>query len=158
MVIFERTNAEKMKNILIPLELNQSNLEKKIIQEAISLAKMLNAKCWLIHVAAPDPDFVGYEVGPQYIRDSLAEDLREEHREIQKISGEFQKSAIDAEALLIQGATAEIIEVEIKKLSIDLLILGNKKHSFIDIFFRGSVTDQLMDEANIPILLIPDNA
>jgi len=147
-----------MKNILVPLELNQSDLEKRIINETISLAKSLNAKCWLIHVAAPEPDFVGYDVGPQYIRDELAEDLREEHREIQNIALQFKKLDIEAQGLLIQGATAEMIEVEMKKLAIDLLVLGNKKHSFIDVFFSGSVTDQLMDQANIPILLIPDHA
>lgn len=146
-----------MKNILIPLELEHSKLEKKIIDTTISYAGSLGAKCWLIHVAAPNPDFVGFEVGPKYIRDELAEDLRDEHREIQKISDYFDKHKIDNEALLIQGATQEMIQKEIDKLSIDLLILGNKKHNFLEVFFKGSLTDSLVDEVNIPILLIPDD-
>lgn len=146
-----------MKNILIPLELNESKLENKIIATAISYASLLKAKCWLIHVAAPDPDFVGFDVGPQYIRDGLAEDLREEHRNIQKIAELFEENKVDAEGLLIQGATQEMIQLEIDKLNIDLLVLGNKKHSFLEIFFQGREMDNLVDHVDIPVLLIPDN-
>jgi nucleotide-binding universal stress UspA family protein len=146
-----------MKNILIPLELNGSKLEGRIIETAISYAKILNAKCWVVHIAAPEPDFVGYEVGPQYIRDELAEDLREEHREVQTVANLFKEHKIACQGLLIQGATKEMIEIEIEKLKIDLLILGNKKHGFFDVFFEGSVSEALVDEVNIPILLIPDN-
>ena len=58
--------------------------------------------------------------------------------------------------MLIQGATQNMIKEEVDKLKIDLLILGNKKHSFIDVLFKGSIVDDLMDEINIPILLVPD--
>ena len=146
-----------MKNILIPLELTDSLLEQKIIETAISHAKQLNSKCWLIHVADPNPEFIGIDDGPKYIRDGLAKELREEHRKVQKISDLFDEHKIENEGLLIQGATLEMIQVEIKKLKIDFLILGNKKHSFLDVFFKGSLTDSLVNEANIPILLIPNN-
>lgn len=146
-----------MKNILIPLELDNSPLETRIISTAISYAKLLKAKCWVVHIASPNPEFVVFKAGPQYIRDELAEDLREEHRGVQKIAELFEENKIDCQGLLIQGATKEIIREEITKLKIDLLVLGNKKHSFFDVFFEGSITDGLVDEANIPILLIPEN-
>ena len=146
-----------MTNILIPIELDDSPLEGRIINTAISYAKSLNAKCWVIHVADPNPDFVGFEVGPQYIRDELAEDLREEHRLIQNIANLFTENKIDCKGLLIQGASHDMIKQEIEKLNINLLVLGNKKHNFLDIFFSGSLTNDLMNEVNIPVLLIPDN-
>ena len=146
-----------MKNILIPLELNHSTLEYRIISTAISYSKGLNAKCWLVHVVDPDPDFVTIGADPQYTRDQIAEELRDEHREIQAIADQFMEHKINAEGLLIQGATKELIEEEINKLNIDLLVLGNKKHDFIDILFNGSITDELLNEVNIPVLLIPDD-
>lgn len=145
-----------MKNILIPLELTNKAIEGRIIETAIAYAKSLGANCWIVHVAAPDPDFVGYGVGPKYVRDELAENLRKEHRQIQDITNRFKAEGLVAEGLLIQGATQEMIKEEVEKLKIDLLILGNKKHSFIDVLFKGSIVDDLMDEVNIPILLIPD--
>lgn len=146
-----------MKNILIPLELSKAPIEERIINTAINYASALTAKCWIVHVAAPDPDFVGFGVGPKYIRDQLAEELRAEHRQIQSITERFKAKGIQAEGLLIQGATQDMIKEEVKKLKIDLLILGNKKHNFINVLFKGSILDDIMDEVNIPILLIPDH-
>jgi len=146
-----------MKNILIPLELSKAPIEERIIDIAISYAKSLGSNCWIVHVAAPDPDFVGYGVGPKYIRDQLAEDLRTEHRQLQSITDRFKAEGIKAEGLLIQGATQEMIKVEVKKLNIDLLVLGNKKHSFVNVLFKGSILDDIMDEVNIPVLLVPDH-
>lgn len=145
-----------MKNILLPLELSGSALETKLISIAISYSKEFNAKCWLVHVVAPNPDFVGYGVGPQYIRDLLAEDMREEHRKIQAISEDFREHKVNAEGLLVQGVTADMIKEEVKKLEIDLLILGNKKHNFLEKVFGTSVTHELVDEVNVPVLLVPE--
>ncbi len=59
-----------MKNILVTIDFNKN--EELLIDKAFQLAESFNSKLWLMHIAAPDPDFVGYEVGPQYIRDSRA--------------------------------------------------------------------------------------
>ncbi len=144
-----------MKNILIAVELKDQAFNQQIIQAAQQLAICFKAKCWIIHIAAPEPDFVGYEVGPQYIRDVQAEDLREDHRSLQKIASELEKAGISAEALLIQGPTEEMILKEVEKLNIDLVVLGNKKHSNFYSTFIGSVTDDLVQDLDIPIYLIP---
>ena len=64
-----------MKNILAALELKGDT--NPVLRQAADLAEACGAKLWLLHVAAPDPDFVGYEPGPQYIRDIRAETLKE---------------------------------------------------------------------------------
>ena len=63
-----------MKNILVTIDFNEN--EKLLIDKAFQLAEPFDSKIWLIHIAAPDPDFIGYKVGPQYIRDSRASDLK----------------------------------------------------------------------------------
>ena len=65
-----------MKNILVCIDFHEQT--KNLINKAAEIAKAFNAKLWLVHVAAPDPDFVGYDVGPQYIRDARADELKEE--------------------------------------------------------------------------------
>lgn len=144
-----------MKNILVALELEDADFSKKLIHKAIEIAKAFDAKCWLIHIAAPEPDFVGYEVGPQYIRDVLAEDLREEHKHIQSLAELVKSETIEAEGLMIQGPTEEMILQEIDKLNIDLLVLGNKKHSMLYNTFVGSITNDLIQDVDIPVYLIP---
>lgn len=145
-----------MKNILLALELQDEALSERLIAEAAKLALAFDAKCWLIHIAAPDPDFVGYGVGPQYIRDLLAEDLKEDHKKIQTYANKLKAQNILAEGLLIQGTTVETIIEEIQKLQIDLLILGNKHHGILYSTFVGSVTDDILEQISIPVYLIPE--
>ena len=71
-----------MKNIAIALDL--SNSSTVLIEQAKVLARANDAKIWLIHIAAPDPDFIGYDVGPKYIREDRADILKEEHFRLMK--------------------------------------------------------------------------
>jgi nucleotide-binding universal stress UspA family protein len=142
-----------MKNILVTLDFHGK--EEVLINKAKEIAKPFNAKIWLLHIAAPEPDFVGYEVGPQYMRDSVAEDLRKEHRLLQKYALDLQEMEIAAEGLLIQGATIDMIIEESKKLKIDMIISGHHERSFIYKAFIGSVSSQIIKKSKIPVLIVP---
>ena len=81
-----------MKNILVNIDFDKGvNL---IINQSVELAEKFNSKIWLMHIVAPDPEFVGYGVGPQYIRDFRAKDIRKEHQLLQSYSDELQKKGI----------------------------------------------------------------
>jgi len=119
------------------------------------MSAKFNAKLWLVHVAAPDPDFIGYEVGPQYVRDVLAKDLREEHKLLQKFSSQLKERNIDTEGLLVQGTTIETIVDLTKKLSIDLIVIGKHKHGFFHKTFMISTDESLLELSNVPVLVVP---
>jgi nucleotide-binding universal stress UspA family protein len=142
-----------MKNILVAIDFDVSL--KLLLNYAFELAEKFDAKNWLLHIAAPDPDFVGYEVGPQYIRDSRANDLRKEHRLLQGYARELEKKGCKAEGLLIYGATIEMIIYESRKLNVDLIIAGHHEHSFFYKAFFGSVSAQIIKKSKIPVLIVP---
>lgn len=147
-----------MKNILVAIETNNSKLTSRMISEATKFALAFDSKCWLIQIVAPDPDFVGFEVGPQYIRDLTAEQLKASHRALQEQTNILKAMGVNAEGLTIQGPTEEMIRKEVDKLAIDLLILGNKNHGLLHSIFIGSITDDLIKEVHIPIYLVPEEA
>jgi nucleotide-binding universal stress UspA family protein len=142
-----------MKNILVGVDLQES--DQKLLTLAKELAHKFTSRVWIIHVAAPDPDFVGYTVGPQYIRDTRADELRHEHRQLQSYAKTLEQNAISVDALLIQGPTAEMLIAEARKLDIDLLILGSHKHGFLYDLFVGHTAEQVMKDVNIPVLIVP---
>ena len=142
-----------MKNILISLDFKANY--QKLIDKGMELGGRLNAKIWLLHITAPDPDFVGYGVGPQYIRDVRAEEMRVEHRQLQEISRTAQTRGIDAEGLLIQGPTVETILEEANKLNIDLIVIGTRDHGFFYKAIIGDTSSDVISESNIPILVVP---
>lgn len=142
-----------MKNILVTIDFKKN--EQLLIDKAFQLAESFDSKLWLIHIAAPDPDFVGYEVGPQYIRDGRAADLRKEHKLLQEYAETIKKNGVNAEGILVQGATIEMIMKEAKKLNVDLIVAGHYEHNFIYKAFVGSVSAEILKKSNIPVLMVP---
>jgi len=142
-----------MKNILVAIDFE--NNETLLIDYASEIANKFGSKIWLIHIAAPEPDFVGYEVGPKYIRDTLAEELREEHKELQEYALALTEKGIEADGLLVQGATVDMIMAESEKLHIDLIISGHHEHSFLYKVFLGSVSAEIVKKSKIPVLVVP---
>ncbi len=142
-----------MKNILVTIDFSEN--ENILLDKAFQMADAFNSKLWLMHIAAPDPDFVGYEVGPQYIRDSKATELKKEHKLLQEYSSNLKKKGIDSEGLLVQGATIEMIIKESEKLNVDLIIAGHHDHGFFYNAFIGSVSGDLIKKSKIPVLIVP---
>ncbi|WP_370390043.1 universal stress protein [uncultured Winogradskyella sp.] len=142
-----------MKNILVTIDFDSG--EEKLLETALTMANKFSAKVWLLHVTAPDPEFVGYDVGPQYIRDFRAEELRNEHKTLQEFAKRLEQKGIDAEGLLIQGATLEMILNEAQKLKIDLIIVGYEQHNFLYEALIGSVSSKLIKKSKIPVLVVP---
>ena len=141
------------KNILALLDFSQ--ITSEVVSRAGELADFYKAKCWLIHVATPDPDFVGYDVGPKYIRDDRAAVLKNEHGQLQEYKKLLSKKGIDCEALLVQGNIHSTIESEIEKLQIDLVVLGSHGHSRIHDILVGSVCEHMLRKSKVPMMVIP---
>lgn len=143
-----------MKNILVNIDFD--NLTGPLIQHALDLADKKTSRIWLLHVAAPDPDFVGYEVGPQYVRDNRAEVLKEEMAQLTEQADRIEKMGYQADGILIQGATTKTIIKESEKLNIDLIIVGRQQHNFLYNALFGSTPDELIKRSKIPVMVIPE--
>jgi nucleotide-binding universal stress UspA family protein len=141
------------KNILLLIDF--SEVTNALLEHGKSIGAKFGAKCWLIHVASPDPDFVGYDTGPQYIRDSRAEVLKEEHRKLLDYKKDFAEAGLDCEALLVQGPIMKTVDDEIEKLNIDLVVLGSHGRSMIYELLVGSVCEHLLKHAKVPLHIIP---
>ncbi|NQV51830.1 MAG: universal stress protein [Flavobacteriales bacterium] len=142
-----------MKNILVAIDLDPST--QQVVDYAVQIAKAFEAKLWLIHIAEAEPDFIGYNEGPQYIRDSFAKELRDEHKTLQSLCAEVKKAGLEAEGLMIQGPTIDMILQEAKKLNVDLIITATHHRNFIYKAFIGSVSTELFERSSIPLLAYP---
>jgi len=141
-----------MKNILVALDF--SNVTDPLIETACKLAQAFDSDVHLIHVANPEPEFVGYDPGPEMVRMNVAHEFREEHRQIQELEKRFPNPE-RVNALLIQGMTVEKILQEQERLSTDLIIMGSHGHNAIYRLLVGSVTEGVMRKAACPVLVVP---
>jgi nucleotide-binding universal stress UspA family protein len=142
-----------MKTILAAIDF--SPVSDAVVEHATRLAEAFGCTLWLLHVAAPDPDFVGYEPGPQSVRHSVAAGLHDTHRRLQEQSAALRERGIDCTALLIQGSTPETIVREAERLHADLIVLGSHGHSAFRRALLGSVSEHVLHHASRPLLILP---
>ena len=142
-----------MKKILAAIDF--SPLSDGIINQAATLAKALSAHVVLVHVAAPDPDFVGYEVGPQYIRDARADVLREEHRDLQTLADSLRGQGVEAEAIFAQGPTVETLLEASDRFGVELVIMGSHGRGAALRALLGSVSTEVIRRSSVPVLVMP---
>lgn len=142
-----------MRTILAAIDF--SPVSDAVIAQAEALARAFGAALWLVHVAAPDPDFVGYEPGPQSVRRTVAAELHEDHRRLQDRSAALRAGGLDCTALLIQGPTAESIVREAERLAADLIVIGSRGHGALRRALLGSVSEHVLHHAHRPLLILP---
>ncbi|MFO0948358.1 MAG: universal stress protein [Planctomycetota bacterium] len=142
-----------MDTILVAIDF--SEVTSKMIQWTLDLAKKYGSKVFVLHVAAPEPDFVSYSVGPQHERKWRAEHLREEHRELEGIQKQFQDAQVECTALMIQGPTTEKILQESERLEAKMIVMGSHGHGAMYHLLVGSVLENVLRKATVPVLIVP---
>jgi nucleotide-binding universal stress UspA family protein len=110
----------------------------------------------VLHAAEPDPDFVGWEAGPGVVRDQIAAQFQRERREIEAMAEELRAEGIDAVGLVVQGPTVATILDEVKRRSIDLLVVGSHGHGTAYDLTVGSISNKVIRKSTIPVLVVPD--
>lgn len=142
-------------SILVLVDSPEANIEG-LMRQAIFFSRQFGAKLMLLHVSSPNPDFVGYDAGPQSVRDNAARALRAEHHAMQSLAETAREQGINAAALSVQGDTVEKILLEVEKLRADMVIAASHHHGLLYRLVYGDLAQALLKTLACPILLIPD--
>lgn len=142
--------------LLVPLDLSAATAP--VLDAVRRVATREGAQVFLLHVAEPDPDFVGYEAGSDAVRDQVAHEYRAQHRELQAHADALRADGIAATALLIRGPTAQTILREAQRLPADLLVMATHGRGAVFDLLVGSVSHAVLRGTTIPLLLVPVRA
>jgi nucleotide-binding universal stress UspA family protein len=132
-----------------------SGVTEGVLAAAAELALQQDGHLYLVHVTSAEPDFVGYEPGPEYIRDGAAAEVRELHTRLRALKDGLGLPKDRATALLVDGAPAEKILEEQARLGAGLIVIGSHGHGALHSLLVGSVTDQVLRKAPCPVLVVP---
>ena len=132
-----------------------SDVAGRVVDTAVSLARAFGGELHVLHVAEPDPAFVGYQAGPRTVRDQVAANLREEHRSVEAIAAEAVRQGLSAHPHTRRGPYAETIVREAEHLHADVIVLGSHGHGRLHTLLVGSVADGVLRGAKVPVLLVP---
>src|SRR5690242_6353324 len=111
------------KTVLVPIDFSAADGPTTAC--AADLARELGADLVLLHVEAPDPGFIGYEAGPQSVRDSVARSIQGNARTLHEVRDQLRAGGLPVECLLIQGPTVEKIVDEARRLAADYIVIGS---------------------------------
>jgi nucleotide-binding universal stress UspA family protein len=92
-----------MKSVVAAIDF--SPVSETVVDQALALARALGARLYLLHVAPPDPAFVGYEAGPQTVRDQVATEFHEERRRLREWQEKAEARCIEAHVLFVKGSS-----------------------------------------------------
>ena len=142
-------------NIVIAVDFNDEI--KKLVRYSAWLANQFQAKVWMIHITAADPGYMGFEVGvaPEFIIDTKASRLREEHKLLQHYARSLENKGVECETLLLQGQTVDLILNKAREISADLIVMGSHEHSFLYDALVGNTCIDLFKKSSIPVLILP---
>ena len=142
-----------MKAILLAIDFSRDT--DRIVEHGAAYARAFGAELILVHVAAPDPDFVGYKAGPQSVRDQLARHYHREHHQLQEMEERLRAESLRCRALLIQGPTVEKLVSEAHRVSAGLIVMGSHGHGVVHNLLVGSATEGVLRKAVCPVLVVP---
>lgn len=141
-----------MKTILMPIDF--TDVTPAVVAAASDLAQKYGSAIHAVHVAEPDPEFVGYQTGPKSVRDAEADHLREEHHKLLEIVTKLRADGIEAHTHLVHGPTVETILEELDKLEADFVVIGSHGHNPVYRFLLGSTTEGIIRKERCPVLVV----
>ena len=132
-----------------------SEVTDAVVGYAKNLSALAGAEVRLLHVAAPNPDFVGFEAGPDVVRNQVAVALREEHRKLEHLAEMFAEAKVRATPLMVQGPTSDTILEQARRYSASLIVLGSHGHGALHDLIAGSTAREVLKKSPVPVLVVP---
>ncbi len=111
---------------------------------------------YLLHVAEPDPEFVGWDAGPDVVQDQVADEFERRVRSLTQLS-ESLSSQLEAPVtpLLVQGATADTVCQQAESLNATMIVVGSHGHGAAYNLVVGSISAAIIRQSRRPVLVIP---
>jgi manganese transport protein len=140
-----RIETKKYKNIGVAIEHGEG--DSIVISEALTLAKLHNAKLNLIHIVdTPGTMVLGEE------EDSLHS--RQDYAYLDELAREVEEYDIKVETTIRYGNPSDEIVKAVNEEGFDFLVLGSHGHkNFEDLIF-GQTVDSVRHSIKIPILVV----
>ncbi|MDF2178867.1 universal stress protein [Aliiglaciecola sp. CAU 1673] len=111
----------------------------------------------LVHVAEPDPDFVGFEAGPEVVKQQHQKELRQSHRQLEQWAKILSDKKVKTQTVHVSGVIADEILKQAQAHNARILVLGSHGHGQLYELLVGSVADALIRQSSIPVLLVPSS-
>jgi len=140
-------------NVVVAVDF--SDVTQRMLDVVREVSEGRAMRIYVIHVAEPDPAFVGWDVGPEVVRRQVATELRREHSDVENLAKKLRDAGRDVTALCVQGPTIDTILNQAEQLRADLIVIGSHGHGATYDLLVGSVSSGVIRSAKVPVLVVP---
>jgi nucleotide-binding universal stress UspA family protein len=144
-----------MKSIIAPVDF--SSVTERIILLTAKIASAFSSQVWLLHIENLNAAPADYSAGPESVRDTVADELKSNHRQLQHQAQRLSGLGIAVTPLLIQGETIESIVNYCDKHRADLVIMGTHGQSALRSVLMGSISSGVLNNVACPVLFVRSN-
>ena len=133
------------KKILVTLDATPT--DRAIIEHVKDLAKVMNSRVVLLHVAD------GW-AARTFGADAVSPEVTGDTAYLKNVCAEFQALGIPAEAELAYGEPAKEIVRWVQDKGCDLIAMSTHGHKFLADLFLGQTAHRVQHNVNVPVLLL----
>jgi len=128
-----------------------------VLAEATTLAASYGAVLHLVHVAPPEPAFVGWDdPGGPNDRDTHGADMGDRRHRLEVLATEVATSTgVITRAVVVAGATVDALVTLADTFDRSLIVVGSHGEGRLRRLLVGSTTDGLLRRADRPVLVVP---
>ena len=145
-----------MKNILVAIDSCETiTIVSPIMERTLELASAFSSKVWILHIV-PHSRQPPFNVDSKTLRKETAAEFRHEHEFLQHLAQCLRDRDVDANALLVEGATIRTILKESERLDIDLIVVGCHKHGLLYGALMDVTEEGLLSNCSRPIMFVPE--
>lgn len=134
-----------------------SDLAGPVLDTAAQLAVATAGTVHLLHVAAEEPELVGYDHDriATFTRDDRARQLLDEHHALRDRAAQLAEDGLTVNPHLVMGPTVDTILAEADRLDVAFIVAGSHGHGGLHHLLLGSVSEELVRRATRPVVLVP---
>jgi|SRR5579859_3150363 len=131
----------------ILVTLDATRTDRAIIDHVKPLAKLMNSRIVLLHVAT------GW-AARAYGSDAVSPEIEEDMNYLTSVCRELHDAGINCELELAYGDPASEIIRWVKEKGCDLVAMSTHGHRFLADLFLGTTANRVQHRINVPVLLL----
>jgi nucleotide-binding universal stress UspA family protein len=140
-------------NLVVAVDFTPTS--ERVLEVARELVERDGGRILLLHVAEPDPDFVGYEAGPQGVRDQVADEFRTQRKTLQEMGELLRSAGIETTTLVVRGAIADTILDQATRYEASYIVVGSHGRGAVYGLLIGSVSEAVIRRSPVPVVVVP---
>ena len=133
---------------------DRSEFADAVVGMTLQVAAGKDVQVLLLHVAPREPDLLGQQLKRKVISDPVPAELRDRRELLDRLAQRLSEAGAPTETLLIRGSAGPTIAAEAQRWGADLIIVGSHGRSMFYRKFMGSVSEQVLQYRESPVLVV----